>query len=609
MALVALLIGGFTAATAAAGHRSATDTVASASDTEGTKGTGGKLTIASMGEVDTLNPMMYILSNSYALIPYLFEALTSPSHESLAEQGPGLADSWDVAPDGLTVTYHMRPELKWSDGTPLTAVDAAYTLNRVLEGGPGGSTWGNYLDNVSTVTAPDARTVMLGLSAPSATLPKLPIPILPKRIFEKYPDGKLDQYPLDPKDLVTSGPYRLLEGGAGSSLYRFEAWPGNWRGPSPVKYVDWQFFKAQDTIMQAILKGDVDYTANVNALQVRKLRGQPHIVADQFPLLGNFLEVGFNSGSSDPGTGKPLGDPNPAVLDPRFRFALSTAFDPAEISRKAFKGGMSPLRTVVPDGFPDFQWKPPAQDTKYDPKLAAQRLDEAGYKLNADGRRTLPGGKPMPQLRIAVDASEQSSLLATRLIREWMQNLGFDIVIDAMTADKLNEEVLSGNYDMFWWGWGFSDDPDALLIYLTCGQRALQSDSWYCSKEYDELYAEQKHELDHDKRIEIVKKMQQVLHEDAPYIVLGQPMGQQAYRSDRWQGWTPAFQPGGDVMADVSSLYSLKPTGNAAQDRSADRAVKTASLVYGSFAALIPVLLIGRITMVRWRRATAEERE
>ncbi|MFJ6983209.1 MULTISPECIES: ABC transporter substrate-binding protein [unclassified Streptomyces] len=575
----------------------------------GAKGAGGKLTVAAVGEVDTLNPMMFILSNAYSLIPYLFEALTSPSHDSLSEQGPGLADSWDVAPDGLTVTYHLRPGLRWSDGAPLTAADAAYTLKRVLAGGPGGSTWGNYLDNVRTVKAPDARTVRLDLDAPSATLPKLPIPILPKKVLEKYPDEKLDRYPLDPKNLVTSGPYRLLEGGAGSSLYRFQAWPGNWRGTSPVTYVDWQFFKAQDTIMQAILKGDVDYTSSVNALQARKLSSQPHVVAGQFPFLGNFLEVGFNSGSADPDTGKPLGDPNPAVLDPAFRHALTTAFDPAEISRKAFKGGMSPLRTVVPDGFPEFQWKPPAEDTRYDPELAARRLDAAGYKLNAHGRRTLPDGRPMPRLRIAVDASEQSSLLATRLIGEWMQDLGFGIGIDAMTADKLNEEVLSGDYDMFWWGWGFSDDPDSVLIYLTCGQRALQSDSWYCSKEYDELYAEQKHERDHGKRVAIVKKMQQVLHRDAPYIVLGQPMGQQAYRTDRWRGWTPAFQAGGDVMTDVSSLYSLRPTGNAARDTSADRAGRTATVVYGGVAALVPIWLIGRLARARWRRATAEERE
>ncbi|GCD98609.1 ABC transporter substrate-binding protein [Embleya hyalina] len=599
----------FTTSTAVSGHRSGTDAVASGPGGADTPGAGGKLTVGAVGEVDTLNPLTYILANSYALIPYLFEALTSPSHDSLAEQGPGLAESWDVAADGLTVTYHMRPGLKWSDGKPLTSADAAYTLGRVLEGGPGNSTWGNYLDNVKSVEAPDDSTVELSLGAPSATLPKMPIPILPKHIFEHYPDDRLDQYPLGPKSLVTSGPYRLLEGGSGSSLYRFEAWPGNWRGLSPVTYVDWRFFKAQDTIMQAIRKGEIDYTSSVNALQVRKLKSRQHMVANQFPLLGNFVEVGFNSGSADPKTGDPLGDPNPAVLDPKFRFALSTAFDPAELSHKAFKGGLSPLRTIVPDGFPDFQWKPPADGTTYDPKLAAKRLDEAGYKLNADGRRTLPNGRSVPRLRIAVDASDQSSLLATRLVREWMQNLGFDIKIDAMTADKLTDEILSGNYDMFWWGWGFSDDPDAMLVYLTCDQRSLQSDSWYCSKEYDDLYTEQKNELDHDKRVEIVKKMQQVLYRDAPYIVMGQPMAQQAYRSDRWTGWTSAFQPGGDVMADVTSLYSLRPTDGAAQDVGADRTARTATVVYRSLATLIVVWLLGRFAVARWRRATAEERE
>lgn len=566
------------------------------------------LTIGTTEEIDTINPMLGYLSTT--LQGYLWDSLTAPSRTEVSGQIPGLAESWEVSPDGLTVTYRLRPGLKWSDGKPLTSADPEYMLSRIAAGGPGQGMWGNFLDTVTSVSAPDDRTVQLHLSTPNSMMPRMPIPILPKHVLEQYPDSELSKYPLDPAHLVTSGAYRLIEGGPGSSVLRFEANPGYWKGESPVKRVNWRFFKAEDTVMQAIMKGEIDYTSSVNALQLRVLETQPNIRANQFPQIGTFREIGFNAGSSDTETGKPMGDPNPAVLDPKFRHALSTAFDRDAVAHKAYKGGMFPLKTVVGAGFDRFRWEVPANEPSgYDPKLAADRLDAAGYRLGADGKRTLPNGKPVGQLRLLGDSGDPSALQTVQLVREWLQNLGFEVKVTAMRMEKLNDVVLSGGFDMFEQMWNIDDDPDSILMYFTCAQRGLMSDSWYCSKEFDALYASQKRELDPARRIATIKEMQALLYRDAPYIVLGNLNARQAYRVDRWHGWTPALQRDGDVMVDVVSLFSLRPGGVPGSSSGTGGPARTSALVYGSLGGLLLIGALARFIVVRRRRATAEERE
>lgn len=177
--------------------------------------------------------MTFVMAVSYTLQSYLWDGLTAASKDSITEIAPSLAESWDVAPDGLTVTYHLRDGLTWSDGLALTASDVEYTLDRVLAGGPSGGNWGSFLDNVTTVTALDDATVQLELASPNATMPKLPIPILPKHVFEQYPDENLDAYPVDPGHLVTSGAYRLIEGSSGSASIGSRRGRGTGGGRAP----------------------------------------------------------------------------------------------------------------------------------------------------------------------------------------------------------------------------------------------------------------------------------------------------------------------------------------------------------------------------------------
>ena len=148
---------------------------------------------------------------------------------------PELATKWTPSADGLTWTLDIREGVTWSDGQPLTAKDVAYTLNRIIDGGAEAVNYGTYLKGVTSATATDDTHVVLKLSKPIASLPLLPIPIVPEHIWKNVSEDDVKSYAAEPEDgqpVVGSGPFELVEGTAGGSTYRFERNPHYW-GPTP----------------------------------------------------------------------------------------------------------------------------------------------------------------------------------------------------------------------------------------------------------------------------------------------------------------------------------------------------------------------------------------
>ena len=245
-----------------------------------------------------------------------------------------------------------------------------------------------------------------------------------------------------------------------------------------------------DPAIQALIKGEVDFVEGITPLQIEALEGKAGITAHLGDSPG-FDEIAFNTGSVDTETGKPIGDPNPAVLDPKFRHALGFAIDRQQMVDKVYQGAGDPADTIIPPAYPDYHWVPPATTrSPSTPRGPEQLLDDAGYKLGDDGMRTMPDG--YADREAAAAARSGRDLLGRRrwTLQEWFERLGMEIQVDAYTESKLTDVILDGNYDMFEWGWYVEPDPDSMLSYFTCDQRGNWSDSWYCNQEYDALYAE-----------------------------------------------------------------------------------------------------------------------
>jgi peptide/nickel transport system substrate-binding protein len=575
-------------------------------------------------EVDSFNPFLGIEAESYEMWALTYDYMISYSMKDMSPQ-PGLATKWSTSDDGLTWTFDIRTGVKWSDGQDLTARDIAYTYNRILDGGPEAASWGSYLKGVTTVTAPDATHVVLKLKKPNAVLPLLPIPIVPEHIWKNVSETAVKSYSAEPKNgqpVVGSGPFRLVEGTAGGSTYRFEANPDYWQGAPHVDEVVFRVYKSEDPMVQALIKGEIDFAEGISPLQVKSLQGQAGITAGNNSSPG-FDEIAFNTGSVDTATGKPIGDPNPAMMDPKFRHALGYALDLDQIVRKVYQGAGQPGSTIIPPAYSDYRWQPPSdQAFTFDLAKAGQLLDAAGYKKGSDGQRTMPDGSPIGTLRLAArtESDMNASVNTMDYFKEWLGQLGIKAEVQTYESSKLTDVILQGNFDMFQWGWYVEPDPDSMLSYLTCGQRGGWSDSWYCNPKYDKLYDQQHTETDQAKREAEVKKMQQILFEDSPYLVTVYTSIGEAVRSDRFACFEPQPDPGGIWLFQYGAhnYLTLRPAAQAGNcdgvtsavgaTQAADSSGASTGFWVGAGVAAVVLIGVGGVVMVR-RRSTVSERE
>ena len=582
-------------------------------------------TVGLTGDVDSFNPFNGIVAASFEMWALTYDYMIHYSMKDMSPE-PGLAKSWDTSADGKTWTFHIRDGVKWSDGVPFTAKDIAYTYNRILDGGPEAATWSSYLTSVKKITAPDPETVVLKLSKPNAVLPLLPIPIIPQHIWKNVSEKQVKSYAAEPKNgkpVVGIGPFRLVEGTAGGSTYRFEANPDYWGGAPHVDEVVFKVYKSDDPAVQALIKGEIDFVEDITPLQVKALQGREGITA-QNGISPGFDEIAFNTGAVDTSTGKPIGDGNPALKDPAFRHALGYALDLKQIVSKVYQGAGQPADTMIPTAYSNWKWTPPSDEAfHFDLDKAGEELDAAGYKKGPDGLRTMPDGKPIGTLRLFGRTDDKKSTGTLNFFKEWLGQLGIKAAVSAMDGNKLTDVILEGNYDAFQWGWYVEPDPDSILSYFTCGQRGGWSDSWYCNPAYDKLYKKQNGEMDHATRVDEVNKMQQMVFEDSPYLITVYTGYGEAVRSDRFACLEPQPDPGGIWLFQygVHNYLSVRPAADAGNcdgvtsavgatlpsKSTTDNGGGNVALIAG-VAVLVIALGAGVFLAVR-RRTTVAERE
>jgi peptide/nickel transport system substrate-binding protein len=569
-------------------------------------------TVGVHNNADSFNPFLGFEVESYEVWALEYDYMVGYKMADMSPK-PALATSWKTSDHGLTWTFNIRTGVKWSDGKPLTAADIAYTYNRVLHGPIEQQNWAAYLASVDTVTAPNATTVVIRLKTRNAVLPLLPIPIVPEHIWKNVSEKELKTY-TNEKNVVGSGPFRLVSGSVSGSTYILQRNPHYWGGTPHIDRVVFRIYNAEDTLVAALKKGDVDFAEDLAPLQLKALSKLSNIKT----ILGDspgFDEIGFNTGAVDTKTGKPKGNGNPAVRDPKFRFALNFAIDRADLVRKVYQGGASPAVTVIPPAYPDYAWSPPSSDApRYDPKKAEQLLDAAGYRVGKDGWRTMPDGKPIGTLRLAARTDSQTSLGTMTFLKEWLNDIHLRAKVVGMESGKLTTTILDGDYDMFQWGWYVEPDPNSILSDFTCSQLDASSDSWYCNKAYDRLFAEQHAEIDHTKREAIVKQMEQMLYDQAPYLVTTYSKIGEAYRSDRFHGFVPQPNPGGIYLFQYGAynyIHLLPGPATGGGGGGSSSATSNTGVVIGSLVGGVLLFTAGGLFggWVGYRRASVDFRE
>jgi peptide/nickel transport system substrate-binding protein len=559
------------------------------------------LTVGLLQDLDSPNVTAGYLVSSYEVWNLQYATLTDKAAADFATE-PGLAESWTASDGGLTYTYTLREGLTWSDGTPLTADDVAWTVNTSRDQG-----WMNHSSITAnlTATAVDARTVKITSSVPDPKLPTMDVYILPKHIWEEQATGDITTY--DALDGVGSGPFTLQEWKSGQS-WTMKANPNYWKGAPAIDQVIFRVFTNADAMVAALKKGEIDAANAVPSSAFTDLQSTEGIEAI-FGTQGSMSELAMN------GMGGGLGDGHPALQDVTVRHAIHHAIDKQALFDRVINGyGVQGTTLSVS---PDPAWKPAipeAEQYTHDPAKATQLLDDAGYvDTNGDGVREMPGGGQELVFRYAERSESEVAAPIRELITGWLEQIGIGTEVSVFDDTQLTDVVASGEYDLFVWGWTPFVDPDPMLSYFRCEQLTTSLDSYgyndanWCSDEYDALYAQQNQELDRTKRIELVHQMLRLFYDQSTYVVLFEDAELQAYRTDRFSGWTRQPAETGPVLfSNTSPTYAnLVPVGSGAGDDDGGMGAGVlVAIIVGAVAAVgVAVLLVAR------SRTSRDERE
>ncbi|GHF33725.1 peptide/nickel transport system substrate-binding protein [Amycolatopsis bartoniae] len=569
---------------------------------------GGKvLRVALVQEIDHLNPFLASFASSTMVGRLAWEFLTLPSAQDNTPS-PGLAESWSTSPDKLTWTYKIRQGVKWSDGQPVTAKDAAFTFNRIMTDEKAQEANGTYVENFASVTAPDDATLVITTKVPQASMTAIDVPIVPEHVWagiSDMEDAKTDSVPVVG---VGDGPFLITEYRP-NELVRLKANPDYWRGKA--KYDELQFisYKNSDAAVNALKNNEVDLVNRLTPTQFDTLNGQPGITTNK-ATGRRYRELLINPGAQN-AAHQPLGDGNPALKDVRVRRAIAQAIDPQTLIDKVLGGYGQLGGGIVPAAFPLYHWDPSdAQRDKFDPAAAGAALDAAGYPKGADGTRVGPDGKPL-QLRLLGRASEDFSQRAADYVVSWLGAVGIKVTKQLVSDNEVQDRTDAGTYDLAFSGWGTSPDPDYVLSKQACSALptapgSSSSAAFFCDPQFDALYQQESAELDQAKRADLVKQAQARYYDQVPSLVLDYDNPLEAYRSDRFTSFPKQPANTGNIMEQSGywSFYGAVP----AEGGGSGGGGLPAGAWIGIGAAVLVVVVAGGVVVGR-RKKTADDRE
>jgi peptide/nickel transport system substrate-binding protein len=560
--------------------------------------------IGTTNELDSLNPFKAVEAPSFEMFFLNYDLLVGFGQEDLAPV-PDLADSWETSEDGLTWTYHLSPDATFHDGQPVTSEDVKYTFERILDEQQ--ALFIDYLRQIETIETPDEHTVVITTKKPSVQMLSMWVPILPKHVWEKIPADETKSFPNDSS--IGSGPFQAVEWRRGQFL-RLEANSDYFRGAPQVDEVIFQFYDNPDTMVQALKQGEVDYITGIPSRLFETLSAEEGVETLSSASPG-FTELGMNTYEPTPEAINDLGAPktstgNPALLDVTVRQAINWAIDEQALTDKVLLGEGQVGSTIVPPPLAKYHLELDESEIMgFDIDKAKELLAQAGYEDTDDNGIVDKGGKDL-ELRLLVRTESSDTVKAGQFITSWLEEAGIKVDTKAVSDNTLTDVIYDADFDMFIWGWGSDPDPDFILSVLTCDQIMGWSDSFWCNEDYSRMYQEQKTQLDIEERAATIQDMQRLAYEESPYVVFFYDNALEAYRTDRFTGWTRQPADTGSVLFSYGpyTYMNLRPVG--AEGSSQGSSDGGSPAIWIIVAIAVAVVLAVAIALMR--RGSQEER-
>jgi peptide/nickel transport system substrate-binding protein len=563
------------------------------------------LRIGWTAQPDNLNPFIGWQNVTYEIWSVNYSFLfgygqdNSPTLD-LAREFP-TEENGGISADGKVWTIKLRTGVKWSDGEPFTAEDVAFTYNYIVKNEMMTMTITTVGIESAEVVAPDV--VRITCSRPKADMEHIFLPILPKHVWEDVDPQKAQTSYVNKPPIVGTGPFITTEFKRGSHV-KMERNPYFWGARPALDELYFLFYTNGDTMTADLKSGAIDAAWGIPEAQFDSLASVEGIE----PVAYNFFNwdyLAFNCYE-----GESLG--HPALRDWRFRNALNYAVDRQALCDIAFVKKAAPGTSILPPGMwsdPDYHWEPAADELfGFDLVKAGQLLDEAGYEIGADGLR-LYKGEPI-ELRLWTTTESAPAQTELKLIAGWLKKLGLKIEVGILDSGALQDRIWNfegdtyiPDFDLYIWDWAGYSDPGQTLSAEVTAQIGNTNEPCWSNEEYDTLNDTQASAMDPALRKEAIDRMQQIMYEQTPWVVLTYPKYLQAYNDAKWTGWVRMFDGTGPAFLTTGytqSYIDLKP----ATAEESGGAVGT-WIVAAAVAVVVLLLLV--VWLLRRRRVRAEE--
>ncbi|WP_223694063.1 ABC transporter substrate-binding protein [Leifsonia poae] len=491
------------------------------------------LRIGASATIDSLNPFVSSSDYSSVVYEYSYPHLSQYDTTDMSLQ-PSFATKWQTSADGLTWTFDTVKNAKWSDGKPLTAQDAAFTMSMILkyQKGPTGQLAG-FVNNMTSAVAVDDSTLKVTYSKPvSNVLAQMTqLPILPEHIWSKLAtgDGKQISSFQNGAPMVSGGPFEMTQYKK-DQLALFDRNP-NWWGSTKPKITGFglQFFANDDAMVTALKTGQVDMIGESTPATAVSALKKAGMEVGTTPSVG-FYDFIINT--------NPKKKSHHELLNPKVREAFEYAMDRSEIVKTAWLGMATPGSTIVA---PATGWHDDSiRGLPFDLSKANAILDGLGYAKGSDGIR-VADGQPMSYQVIFPTEINGAGDRMFQIIQNGLKQVGVKLTMRKMDTDAATTAINGANntyqdFDLAMWDWIPPVDPDFQLSVLTCAQWGNNNDSGYCNPAYDKLYDAQGVAPTKEDRQKIIDQMQQIAFDDRPYIVLAYQDVIEAH-SPKWTGF------------------------------------------------------------------------
>lgn len=438
---------------------------------------------------------------------------------------PNLASSWEYSQDHLTLTYTLRQDVKFWDGTPLTAKDVVYSLKRNLST-TNGAINGGFFVNVSSIEAKGNDTVVVRFSKPDELFNKEMATVAGMVSEEAYTKAKGDKFGTASGGVMCSGPFEFVSWKAGSQI-ELKANPDYWDEEyrPRVKNVVFKFITDTSSMISALKSGELDGAYHVPYIAYPALAqggGQASLFAGRSLELALLLPIGKGPGA-----------------DPKIRRALSLVIDRAAIAKALYQGiGADPNYTLLSPSI----WDPTATDV-YKQALAALNIpakpDVAAAKKALEGSPNV--SKP---IALAVMAGDQHTLQLATLIQAEAQSIGLTVKIQQLQPLQFSnafyiESARKGLDFIFTEGWADVADPLDYLTLTLLPDAALNMVG-YDNPQVTSLIDQARQTFDDTERAKLITQAQ-TIYEGEQAVVPIEQVKSLLYQNDKITGGIPSF--------------------------------------------------------------------